>query len=331
MAIDAAVQRIIDASLAGEGFSQGELMYLFKVKPGSEEHEAMREARVLIGKRCVEARGGTATMFAQIGVDSQPCPGNCFHCSYAARFNTRSPEEWFLTDEEVCDYAEDFVKRGANVITPMITAAYDFEHLIELIWMIRERVGMDMPIQMNMGDFDIKKAERMKEAGVTSIYHAVRMGEGYVNDIPLEQRFETYAAANAVGLKIGAGVENVTPQFTDKALARMFMRFRNEVRPQSCGCNSKRLVKGTAGFDQPDFPEDKMSIYQIAFSLLLSGVATFIGGGMMYAEAGRNPRDWVEHTEVDGLIKQRGTSIEGFIKEFEDAGFTMEQGPSKYW
>ena len=331
MAIDPTVQRIINASLAGEGFSQDELMYLFKVKPGSLEYDAMREARRIIGKRCIEARGGTATMLAQIGVDSQPCPGNCFHCSYAARFNTRTPSEWFLTDEEVCDYAEDFVRRGANVITPMVTAAFDFERLIDLLWMIRERVGTDMHIQMNMGDFDIKKAERLKEAGVTSIFHAVRMGEGYVNDIPLEQRFETYAAANAVGLKIAAAVENVTPQFTDKALARMFMRFREEVKPQSCGCNAKRLVKGTAGFEQPDFPEDKMSVYQMAFALLMSGVATFIGGGMMYAEAGMNPRDWTMHTEVDGLIKKRGTSIEGFIKEFEEAGFVMEKGPSRYW
>ena len=331
MAIDAAVQRILDASLAGEGFSESELAYLFKVKPGSAEHEAMKEARLVLKERSRQARGGLGTMFAQIGVDAQPCPGNCFHCSYAARFNTRTPDRWFLADEEVVDYAEDFVRRGANVITPMITAAYDFSHLLELIAMIRERIGEDMPIQMNMGDFTLAQAERMKAAGVTSIFHAVRMGEGLVNDIPLERRFETYAAANEVGFKIGACVENVTPQFTDKAIAHMYYRLRNEVRPQSTGCVSKRLVKGTAGFDQPDFPDDVMGIYQLAVPLFMSGVALFIGGGMMYAEAGTNPRDWTMHTEVDGLIKQRGTSIEGFIADLAADGYIMQPGPSPHW
>ena len=45
MAIDATVQRLIDASLAGEGFGESELRYLFRVKPGSPEHRAMKEAR----------------------------------------------------------------------------------------------------------------------------------------------------------------------------------------------------------------------------------------------------------------------------------------------
>ena len=228
MAIDSAVQGIIDASLAGEGFSQGELMYLFKVKPGSAEHAAMLEARKQIRRELTEARDGRGTMFAQIGVDSQPCLGNCFHCSFAARF-------------------------------------------------------------------------------------------------------ETYAAANEVGFKIAASVENVSPQFTNKAIARVFMRMRNEVHPQSCGCTSKRLVKGTAGFDQPDFPDEILSMYQLSLALLMNGVARFIGGGIMYAEAGTNPRDWTMHTEVDGLIKQRGTSLEGFTKELREEGFIIEPGPSRFW
>lgn len=331
MAIDAAVQRMLDASLAGEGFSAGELAYLFKVKPESEEHRAMREVWLVLKERSRKARGGLGTMFAQIGLDAQPCPGNCFHCSYAARFNTRPPEKWFLPESEILDYSEDFVRRGANAITLMVTAAFDFGRLLELIGAIRERVGEDIPIQMNMGDFNLEQAQRMKEAGVSSIFHAVRMGEGLVNDIPLERRFQTYAAANEVGFKIAAGVENVTPQFTDNAIAQLFYRMRNEVRPQSIGCMSKRLVKGTAGFDQPDFPDEVLGIYQLAIPLFMSGVALFIGGGMMYAEAGTNPRDWAMHTEVDGLIKQRGTSIEGFIRDLTADGYTMRPGPSPHW
>ena len=71
MAIDAAVQRILDASLAGEGFSESELAYLFKVKPGSEEHAAMKEVRLELKERSRVARGGLGTMFAQIGVDAR--------------------------------------------------------------------------------------------------------------------------------------------------------------------------------------------------------------------------------------------------------------------
>ena len=54
--------------------------------------------------------------------------------------------------------------------------------------------------------------------------------------------------------------------------------------------------------------------------------------GSMYSECGRNPRDWVEKTEVNGLIKQRGTSHESLKKWMESEGFEMEpEGPSKIW
>ena len=326
MAIDAAVQRIIDAALDEKGFSEGELRYLFKIKPETEEYHALIEASEIVRKRYA-----LGTMLAQIGVDSQPCPGNCFHCSFSARYNTRPRDKWFLPDEDIVDYAEDAVRRGTNVITLMLTAAFDFEHLIDLLAQIRERVGCDMPIMMNMGDFTYEQAVRMKEAGVTSIFHAVRMGEGLVTSIPLERRFETYAAANEVGFKIGASIENVTPIFTDDAIARLMMRMRNEVRPGCCGCGSKRLVEGTAGFSEPDFPPEKLTVYQKAFRLLLSGVC-FTHGGTMYSECGNNPRDWTQHTEKDGLIKQRGTSHESLKQYMIDEGYTMEpEGPSKLW
>jgi biotin synthase len=329
--VDSAVERIVDASLAGEGFSEEELLYLFKVKPGSEELALMQDAKNQISKRLANERGMRATIFAQIGVDAKPCPGNCFHCSFAVRFNTRPREKWTLTDDEVVNYAVDFTNRGANAITLMVTEAYDFSRLLELITKVREAVGLDMPIQMNMGDFNLARAEQLKNAGVTSIYHAVRMGEGLVNDIPLERRFETYAAANAVDMKIGAGVENVSPMFTDKAIAHMIYRVKTEVSPQSFGCVSKRLVKGTAGFNEPDFPDEVMNIYQVSAALLMSGSVKFMGGGCTYAEAGMNPRDWSMHTEVDGLIKQRGTSLERFADEFRSQGFIVEPGPSRFW
>lgn len=325
MTIDATVQRVIDDALDEKGFGLGELKYLFRVKPDSEEFAAMREAVDIIVKRHPQG-----TMLAQIGVDSQPCPGNCFHCSFSARYNTRPKELWYLPNEDVVDYAEDAVRRGTNVITLMLTAGYRFDKLLVLLDQIRERIGDEMPIMMNMGDFTYDQAVQMKEKGVTAIFHAVRMGEGLVTSIPLERRFETYAAANEVGFKIGASIENVTPIFTDDAIAEMMMRMRNEVHPLSCGCGSKRLVEGTAGFAEPDFPEEKLAVYQKSFRLLMSGVVTMFGS--MYSECGRNPRDWVEKTEVNGLIKQRGTSHESLKKWMESEGFEMElEGPSKIW
>lgn len=316
---------IVGSALEGESISEGDLRFLFSIEPDSPEFEAMRRAREAIAKKTT--RG---TLIAQIGVDSQPCPGNCFHCSFAHRFNKRSSDRWFLSDDQVVGYARDFASRGANVIDLMVTAAFDFEHLLELICQVREAVGSDMPIMMNMGDFGITQAERMKAAGVTSIFHAVRMGEGLVTDIPLERRFETYAAANAVGFKIAASCENVSPQFTDAAIARILTRLRDEVRPQTCSCTSKRLVEGTAGCAQPDFPPEKLAVYQTAYALSLSGTCARFGG-QYYAEAGTNPRDWSLQTEVDGLIKKRGSSIEGFAEQLSAAGYEMEVGPSRYW
>ncbi|MDO4503521.1 MAG: hypothetical protein Q4D06_10185, partial [Coriobacteriia bacterium] len=132
------------------------------------------------------------------------------------------------------------------------------------------------------------------------------------------------------GLKIAAACENVTPQFTDRAIARMFMRMRDEVRPQICSCSSKRLVEGTAGYLEPDFPDDKLRVYKWALTLLLSHTSAFFGG-QMYAEVGENPRDWSTRTEVDGLIKQRGTSLEFFFDDLASQGYRMQKGPSLYW
>lgn len=330
MVIDSAVERIIERALEGRGASLDELLYLMRVEPYSREHFALQWAAREVSVRSCD---GIGEVHAQVGIDANPCSGNCFHCSFAATHNKRPVAERELTLEEICTYAREYVEQDANTITLMITADYDFEKFLEIIAAVREAVGPDMPLMANMGDFDVEMAHRLKAAGAGSVYHAVRMGEGNgrVSSIPLERRFETYAAANEAELKIAGCCENVCPDFTEREIAELFIRLRDEVRPQLFGCQSRLKVSGTRGVDTVDFPKPTMSVYSAAFTLCMAGVVRYLGCSCRWAEVGTNPRDWALHTERDGLTHERGSSVESFFASLEEDGYKTLRGPSKNW
>ena len=79
--IDEKVMQIVDDAAAGVALGLDELVYLLRFDPYSVEAAyALARARE-VGMRACDGRG---YLFAQIGVDAGPCPGNCRFCAFAA-------------------------------------------------------------------------------------------------------------------------------------------------------------------------------------------------------------------------------------------------------
>ncbi len=58
------------------------------------------------------------------------------------------------------------------------TEFYSLEILSELIGKIRRAVPGSYEIGLNVGEFDLEKANALHHAGVDFIYHSLRLGEG---------------------------------------------------------------------------------------------------------------------------------------------------------
>jgi len=77
---------------------------------------------------------------------------------------------------------------------------------------VRAELKPETVMIANIGDFGPPEGKRLKEAGYTGIYHAVRMGEGRDTRIDPEVRFKSIKAARDAGLLVGTCVEPIGPE-----------------------------------------------------------------------------------------------------------------------
>ena len=70
------------------------------------------------------------------------------------------------------------VRGGASWITLRTTEFYSTGRLAALARKIRAEVPGDYSLAVNTGELDAAKAELLCKAGVTGVYHTLRLGEG---------------------------------------------------------------------------------------------------------------------------------------------------------
>lgn len=322
MKVSADVERIVDDALKGECPGHDELVRLMSVDEFSLDAAYIKWAA---DKRRRELCNNTAEVHAQVGIDANPCSKNCRFCSFAA-CNTARSGKMEMPVEKIIAYAKDYVEHGANCLTFMITADYDFEQYLDYMAQVREGVGPDIPMTANLGDFDVNMAQRLKEVGFGSVYHAVRMGEGVVNEIPLEKRFETIRAAHDAGLKVLSCLEMIDPRWSDDEVATNMLRLAGE-HPQMCTAWGMVAVPGTKACDDEHYNHVRYALYSALMRLCCDERTIFGSGTLSWAEVGTNPRDSSNATEVDGI----GPDIEDTFKNYEHEGFKTFRGPSALW
>jgi len=175
---------IIKKSFNGESLSQIELVHLLSLPPDSaDSYLVMAEANRISN----ELSEGQAEIHAQFALNLAPCPCNCLFCSFA-QINGIFTEEIKLLPEEAVAYAKQFEKSGANAIFVMTTAKYDFGYFIEMSQEIRHNMKHETTLIANVGDQTIENAKKIKDAGYTGVYHALRLREGLDTNLSPKKR-----------------------------------------------------------------------------------------------------------------------------------------------
>jgi len=324
---------IIGKSFQGEVLSPQEIAYLFEVPLFSEG-----SARIIAASRWKsdQACDRMAEVHAQVGLNVAPCPKNCAFCAFAAvnKVFERASE---LSVEEAVAAAKQFEKDGANAIYVMATADYPFAKYLEMSREIRSNLAKETVLVANVGDFDRKEALQLLDVGYSGIYHAVRLGEGQVTSLPVEQRLQTFHNAREAGLMIGTCLEPVGPEHSIEELVEKTIITR-ECSPCFSGAARRIPIPGTVLACHGIVSEARMAhilaVVRLAIGCETPGNCTHepnvigaaAGANLIWAESGSNPRDTEEKTEG-----RRGMTVQDCCKVFGEAEWRVLQGPSRLY
>jgi biotin synthase len=157
---------------------------------------------------------------AQLALNLAPCLCNCLFCSFAQK-NGIFLKETRLTAEAAIAYAQQFEQDSANAIFVMTTAQYPFELFLEISREIRKHLQPETVLIANVGDQSLASARKIKDAGYTGVYHALRLREGIYTSLSPESRKQSMRNFQEAGLTVGTCVEPVGPEHTPSELADM--------------------------------------------------------------------------------------------------------------
>lgn len=317
----------------GEHLSFDELVHLISMAPDcSESYLVMAEAN-RISK---EVTGNQAEVHAQLALNMAPCPCNCGFCAFAQK-NGIFSEEKRLTAEEAVAYGKQFEEDGANAIFTMTTAQYPFELFLEISQEIRKNLKPTTVLIANVGDQSLSNAKRIKDAGYTGTYHALRLREGIDTGLSPQKRKESIRNFQEAGLLVGTCVEPVGPEHTPEELAEMIC-FTASFNPAYSGAARRIPIPGTEMAERGTISELRMAqivaITRLGLPRAVLGNCThepctlggLAGANLFWAEAGANPRDTEEKTE-----ENRGETVKTCHTLFQECGWDVFEGPSRYY
>ena len=315
-----------------ESLLQGELsrvkaLELLELPTEGPEFEALLQAADTYSRNTFQGKG---KIFAQIGLDWQPCSGGCQFCSLAAACgNQEGP--FYRDPEETAALAGRLARSGGEDIFLMTTADYPREQFLSIIAAVRKAIPEGTRMVANTGDFDLAYARRLKEAGCTGAYHICRLREGVDTAIPLQRRMQTLEAIRDAGLELYYCVEPIGPEHTNEELVEEMLRIRDF--PVGVMAVMKRVaVPGTKLAANGEIPSQKLAqICAVATLLCRPERAMGVhepdrlclrsGANQIYGEYGVNPRDTERNTE-----ENRGYSLEKAQKLLEETGWSCQKG-----
>ncbi|MDR0573593.1 MAG: radical SAM protein [Tannerella sp.] len=310
---------------ANVGLGKDEVVRLLSVDTDSREYYRLL---YLARKQSVRAFGKTGYVFAQIGINAEPCSINCKFCSMAAG-HYALPEKWKKSIDEIAEGAKQLVADRANDIFLMTTADYPVADFIAVGKAVRGYIPPEIRFVANIGDFDLQTACLLKDAGFTGAYHIVRMREGIDTGAPVAQRVKTLDAIRDAGLELYYCVEPVGPEHSYDEIATEIFRAK-DYRVEAMAVMRRTPVAGTPLFHYgaittPELckiaavahlvvnPTRSMNVHEVTEMSILAGV------NQLYAEAGANPRDTDDNTE-----NNRGYTVQTTRKLLENSGYIID-------
>lgn len=328
------IHDIIKKTGAQEAFTREEVISMLAIDPRS------REAAVLIGEASRISReltGNTAEVHGQFALNLAPCPVCCEFCAFSAKYGIFTDKKELSIDECI-DYAKNFDDTPENAsVFLMTTANYDFGKLIETAAEVKKILKPDTPMIANVGDMTSAQAQRMKDAGFTGTYHAIRMGEGDKTKAPVRQRMETIRNFQEAGLIVGTCVEPIGPEHTNEEIAEKIL-LAASFDPAFSGAMRRINIPGSSLEKYGMISELRLAqivaVTRIATPFSVKGNCTHepnvlgaaAGANLLWAEVGGNPRDTAEKTE-----ESRGVSVGDCAKMLKEAEWDVTTSPSSFY
>lgn len=318
--LDERVMHVADKATAGKVPTREDVMYLLRFDPYSAEASYVCVRARELGMR---ACGGRGFVYAQIGVDSTPCAKNCRFCSFAAvntKRGDRDPSHAEVPIERIVHFAKLFEDEGAQLVSLMATAQFDFERYLEMVRAVRASVADGLTIMANAGDLTLEQAQALKDAGATAAYHALRLGEGEITGITPDERRATIGHLRGAGISLMTGVEPVWEGVGLSELSERILEIPG-LRPFCMGaCNLTYVEGADLGGRRPALAG--FVRYVAAITRLACGEEVPVGGigGIRWVDAGCDPRNRKYGSSDDHLRRQmarakRELKLEGFQVE----------------
>lgn len=327
------VEDLLKKSHGGEVLAGEELVYLLALPPDSVEAYTVMAAAARLSK---ELSGGRAEVHAQFAVNLAPCPCECLFCSFA-KINGIFDTATELTPEQVVDCARQFELDGANAIFMMSTARYPFERFLEMSREVKKSLKPATTLVANIGDQSLKNAMRLKDAGFSGVYHALRLREGQDTSLSADKRKRSIHHFKEAGLEVGTCVEPVGPEHGNAELAEM-IEFTASFAPSYSGAGRRITIPGTPIAERGMISEMRMAqivaVTRLGMPRTVMGNCThepcalgaIAGANLFWAEAGANPRDVEEKTE-----EGRGETVGSCGAIFKESNWEIWNGPSRYY
>ncbi len=271
--------------------------------------------------------GSKGYVFAQIGLNAEPCGGNCAFCSMASSHFTLTQKSRLTIDQAV-QLAEAICGTGISDLFLMTTMEYPFEEYIAIGQQIRKQIPPFIRLVANIGDFSVQQADRLKQAGFTGAYHIHRLQEGIDTGLSPQSRLQTIQAIREAGLELYYCIEPIGPEHPPELLADEMIRARDYAvekmavmrrtpvpgtpLAQKGSITQLELTKIAAVTRLVTRPHVSMNVHEPTEMALLAGV------NQLYAEFGSNPRDIVAETE-----QSRGYSVKRVTEMLRNADYQL--------
>ena len=253
-------------------------------------------------------------VFCQVGLDSNPCPGNCSFCSMA--------RDHFVVEKKFTRTAKEAVAEVEKALSPqvsdlflMTTECYGKDAFLDVVRKVRALLPQKVRLVVNTGDFDLTYAKKLRECGATGAYHIVRLREGRDTDISPERREKTLQAIAEAGLELYYCVEPIGREHTYEEIADEILRaqrlqvkymavmrrvgVQGTPKAKEGEITSRELAKIAAVAMLAVRPSLSMNVHEVNPAAMLAGV------NQLYAEYGVNPRDCAAETS-----KNRGYPVQ---------------------
>lgn len=330
MQIDQTIETIFDKALEEQPISREEALILMQIDLQSPEMYMLCSVANELSRRQFHNYG---EIYAQIGLDYAPCPGNCEFCSFGAKHGVVKTVVEYPT-EVVVQAAQFCEDQGANGLYLMTTARYHPQKYLEVAHAVRQAISPEFPMVANIGDFDEEYARQLVEVGFCAIYHAIRLNEGKGTSFSPQRRIHTIEAAQKAGLRLHFCVEPVGPEHSiEEQVELMFLG--RDLGAVFSGAMRRVCVPGTSAAQQGEvswwYLARTIAVCRLVMGNTILGHCTHepnlpaisAGANLMWAEIGPNPRDDKPDTE-----NYRGMSVKQCQKLLTEMGYQVLPGPA---